>query len=320
MEYARRWLEISDFSKATMQGYNSRLRNLLEFFEVTRGVVPEDLHLDHVQPDNLHDFIQWRRRIKDVSEPTIRYDLVAVSSLFDFAVTERAAPENPVDLITLPKRCAPDPEWLEVGEAAKLMKASREWVQDPSSRLIPFMDAAIALWLLTGLTRSEGLGLLVKDVDLQDGKIRVRPNDHRPLKTRHRNRDVPIWPQLRPILERQLEEYAEDRPNGLLFPAPRTGRMVGNGWRGFKECVGKAGLSKDRVTIHTLRHTYCATRLQTLDGGQPVSPYTVKDEMGHGSLQMIERVYGHVQERRQRLPEVRYEVAKVVDLQERRSG
>ena len=30
------------------------------------------------------------------------------------------------------------------------------------------------------------------------------------------------------------------------------------------------------------RHTYCAARLQTLDHGEPVSPFTVGKELGHG--------------------------------------
>jgi integrase len=35
------------------------------------------------------------------------------------------------------------------------------------------------------------------------------------------------------------------------------------------------------------RHTYCAARLQTLDGGAPISPYTVSRELGHSSPAMV---------------------------------
>lgn len=43
-----------------------------------------------------------------------------------------------------------------------------------------------------------------------------------------------------------------------------------------------------------LRHTYCAARLQTLDGGKPISPWTVAAELGHIDLKMIQGVYGHL--------------------------
>jgi hypothetical protein len=39
------------------------------------------------------------------------------------------------------------------------------------------------------------------------------------------------------------------------------------------------------------RHSYVAQRLQTLDGGHPVSMYTVSREVGHGDEKMVSRVY-----------------------------
>jgi hypothetical protein len=42
------------------------------------------------------------------------------------------------------------------------------------------------------------------------------------------------------------------------------------------------------------RHTFTAARLQTLDRGPPVSLYTVSRELGHGSEEMVRRVYAHL--------------------------
>jgi len=55
-------------------------------------------------------------------------------------------------------------------------------------------------------------------------------------------------------------------------------------------------------------HTYCATRLQTLDAGAPVSTYTVAREMGHGGESMVRRVYGHLGQVRHRSEAVEYRV------------
>jgi integrase len=56
------------------------------------------------------------------------------------------------------------------------------------------------------------------------------------------------------------------------------------------------------------RHSYCAARLQTLDGGAPVSPFTVSRELGHGSQKMVEDVYSHLGTMRHRTEWVEYRV------------
>jgi integrase len=56
------------------------------------------------------------------------------------------------------------------------------------------------------------------------------------------------------------------------------------------------------------RHTYGAARLQTLDGGAPISPYTVSRELGHGSLKMVENVYSHLGTIRHRSDTVEYRI------------
>jgi hypothetical protein len=57
------------------------------------------------------------------------------------------------------------------------------------------------------------------------------------------------------------------------------------------------------------RVTYCAARLQTTDNGAAISPYTVMKEMGHASLDMIERVYGRLGTSRHRAPVVEFATA-----------
>jgi len=56
------------------------------------------------------------------------------------------------------------------------------------------------------------------------------------------------------------------------------------------------------------RHTYSAARLQTIDGGEPVSTYTVARDMGHGGDAMVRKVYGHLGQVRHRAEAVEYRV------------
>ena len=68
----------------------------------------------------------------------------------------------------------------------------------------------------------------------------------------------------------------------------------------------KAVLGEIRTKV--FRHTYITARLQTLDHGAPVSPWTVAREVGHSGTGMIERVYGHLGEVRHRAGMVEYRV------------
>jgi integrase len=56
-------------------------------------------------------------------------------------------------------------------------------------------------------------------------------------------------------------------------------------------------------------HTYCSARLQTLDRGEPVSTYPVRCELGHGSDDMVNKVYSHLGDVRHRSDAVEYHVS-----------
>ena len=68
--------------------------------------------------------------------------------------------------------------------------------------------------------------------------------------------------------------------------------------------------------MRLVRHTYAATRMQTLDHGAPVSPYTVMREMGHKSLELILETYGHLQNTRHRSEHVEYREVDVLSISE----
>lgn len=60
--------------------------------------------------------------------------------------------------------------------------------------------------------------------------------------------------------------------------------------------------------VKPFRQTYITARLQTLDGGHPVAPWTVAREVGHSGTAMIERVYGHLGQVRHRAKVVEFRV------------
>ena len=68
----------------------------------------------------------------------------------------------------------------------------------------------------------------------------------------------------------------------------------------------RAGWKQGEIRTKMFRHTYGAARLQTLDNGAPISPFTVARELGHGGEAMVRRVYGHLGQVRHRSKVVEY--------------
>jgi hypothetical protein len=101
----------------------------------------------------------------------------------------------------------------------------------------------------------------------------------------------------------------------LLFPSFATGEEspLIDVRKIIDRVAERAGWTRGEFYTRALRHTYCAARLQTLDHGAPVTPYTVSRELGHGSLEMVERVYAHLGAMRHRSEMVEFRVEQHLD-------
>jgi integrase len=252
--------------------------------------------------------------VEVLSESTRRKYLNSLSQLFKRAISEGILPlgHNPVSyLIDKPSNLSRlrRPEWLEVSEAALLLHAAREYRPEREGQAIPFAYEFLATLLLTGGRFSEIAGLEVNDVDLERGILVIWGTPTRRLKNRGSNRVVPLWPQLEDILRRYLT--GERRPRGrLLFPMgpPADEQPVQDVRKLLDRLAERIGWKGAPLRTRIFRHTYCAARLQTLDRGEPVAPYTVQRELGHDSGDMVNLVYGHLGRMRHRSSVVEYRV------------
>jgi hypothetical protein len=154
----------------------------------------------------------------------------------------------------------------------------------------------LATFLLSGGRRAEVLGLELDDVSFDRGTITFRLHAHRRLKTRTSWRVAPLFPELEKILRAYVFGARLERGGRLLFPSFATGSEamlidVSN----LIDRIGvRAGWKAGELGTRVFRHTWTAARLQTLDRGAPVSLYTVSRELGHGSEEMVRRVYAHL--------------------------
>jgi integrase len=185
----------------------------------------------------------------------------------------------------------------------------------------------------TGGRHDEVLGLELDDVSFDRHKVTFRPNRWRRLKTKQSRRTVPVWPQLEAILREYVFNVRLLQPGTLLFPSFETDQeaMITDVRKLLDRVAVRAGLltplidpttGRQRrkpsgepvwegmiVRTRMFRHTYCSARLQTLDRGEPVSPFTVRCELGHGSDDMVNKVYSHLGDVRHRSEVVEYHVS-----------
>lgn len=236
-----------------------------------------------------------------LSDGTRAKYLHALTSMLRRAWREERIESNPIDRLDPDERPSPSSEptpFVEVGEAALLLEVARRGAHRSRSRTQNYVR--LAVHLLTGGRGSEVKGLEKADLDFVDNWVWIRPNATRRNvnKVRGTARRVPMWPQLRAI----LEEY-------LAGPHVPDGPRLFNGTdcrKWMDEIAADVGWENKRVRLKVFRVTYASARIQTLDNGAPVSDWTVQQEMGHGSMRMLQEVYVRVGSIRQRRDRVEY--------------
>jgi integrase len=157
---------------------------------------------------------------------------------------------------------------------------------------------------MLGLRRSEALGLMWSDVDLDARTLAVRRGLHRtakgletlPTKTVRSRRTVPLPGAVVEVLRDHGERQAKERADlgtswpdlGYVFTTP-VGTPIDprNCTRIVQTAVHDAGLRS--IRMHDLRHG-CVSLLLALG----VPPRTVMEIAGHSALEMTMNVYGHV--------------------------
>jgi len=156
-------------------------------------------------------------------------------------------------------------------------------VQKNASRYFKLRDTAvITMFLGMGLRLSELVGLNVGSVNSEDGTIKVsrKGNQEHILPV---NEDVMI------SVQRYLKTRQETAFSSPLFLSKRNQRIdSGSVWYLVKKYLQQAQIEKDKLSPHTLRHTFATTFLK-----QGENILTIKELLSHRNLRTTER-YLHI--------------------------
>jgi len=163
----------------------------------------------------------------------------------------------------------------------------------PPDVLGPVLRVLVLTAAMSGLRRSELLGLRWRDVDWQAQRLRVRNTyvlgEHSAegksdLSTR---RSVPMADRLARALDAWSQRTSFRHDDDLVFAHPQTGNPLDGSKvsKRFKAACRAAGVRE--VRFHDLRHTF-ATRLAA--SGQPLR--TIQEFLGHADAKTTQ-IYAH---------------------------
>ena len=260
-------------SDNSLQAYRTDIRSLLSWLDKNK------IKLERVLQDDLLGYLAWRQQQGLKARSTARC-LSTLRRFFLFLLSQNLIELNPMALIENPKLPKPLPKLLSESEVDALL--SEPEVELP----LELRDKAmLELMYATGLRVSELVNLLISDISLRQGVVRV-------VGKGGKERIVPMgeeaahWLQqyLKGARARLLNEQAAD----ALFPGRRLTPMTRQTfWHRIKHYAIRAGL-RALPSPHMLRHAF-ATHL--LNHGADLR--VVQLLLGHTDLSTTQ-IYTHV--------------------------
>ncbi len=273
--FERRWGETGrrNFADFVEKVYKPHARNHKKGFEVERSVLKAlveslgNFSLGEITTEKVQQFQDLRagevtQRGTVRSKATVNRDVAVLSAIMKLAVRLGELRENPVSKVSwysnLPKR----DRVLSDEEEVRVLKG----LQDNEDLRDKF-----EILLYTGLRRSELFRLEWRDIDFENGLIRLRPETTKTAK----GRVIVMCSNVRRILERRAFAATTKAPTTIVFDG------IKNRAAAFTLELSEAckNLGIENVSPHTLRHTY-STRANRFG----VDPFAQKAALGHTKL------------------------------------
>ena len=205
--------------------------------------------------------------------------LVAVRGFFRQLVREGQLSEDPVRALELPKQSRSLPIYLSVDDILGMLREAQgeEALRD---------RALVVLLYGAGLRVSEVAGLMMGDIDLLGGVLRVTGKGGK-------ERVVPVGAPVLQVVEHYVRDgrrrYTKGLSTDLVFPGRNPARALTRQaiFKIVRRLASAAGVMRD-ISPHKLRHSF-ATHL--VRGGADLR--SVQLMLGHADLRTTE-IYTHV--------------------------
>lgn len=241
-----------------------------------------------VTRDDLIEYILWLKE-REYASATVARKVAAMKSFCAFLLRTGSIEDNPAEELDSPKVKKQLPQTLTPDEVEKLLALPAQAGDTPKA----LRDTALLEMLYaTGMRVSEVAGLTLDDLDLEAGTVRC-------VGKGNKERVMPLYAEASHAVQVYLEKgrarlLGENKAERTLFLNPRGERLTRQGlWLIIKGYAKQLGL-EDRVTPHTLRHSF-ATHM--LNGGAGLRE--VQRLLGHANISTTQ-VYTHISQERLR--------------------
>ncbi|QID18942.1 site-specific tyrosine recombinase XerD [Nitrogeniibacter mangrovi] len=267
------WLE-DGLARNTLESYRRDLAQFARWLSSTRQTALSDARTEHLQAY----LAEFSRRAKPASQRRL---LSAWRRYYQRQLRDGRIRQDPSAAIDPPLPAQRFPKTLSEGAVDALLEAP-----DADTPLGLRDKAMLETLYATGLRVSELVGLQVFELSLNDGVVRVMGKGAK-------ERLVPIGAQAGDWLRRYLSAarpaILAGRQSDALF-VTRQGKAMSRQmfWRLIKQYGLAAGLDRDRLSPHTLRHAF-ATHL--LNHGADLR--VVQLLLGHADISTTQ-IYTHV--------------------------
>jgi integrase/recombinase XerD len=269
------------YSEHTIAAYRNDLTGLADFAqrEASRqGLSPSWANFSR---QNMLSYMLDLKERGYVATTTAR-KVAAARSFFSFLVSEGTIKTDPTENMSSPSVGKALPKPIPINQVRLLLEQPAKLSTAEAKR----DRAMLELLYASGMRISELVALNLGDVNTE-GDYFVRC-----FGKGRKERIIPLYEQIAMTIRKYVEEerpkLARGRKEDALFLNARGERLTRQGfWQKLKEYAKSAGLS-DRISPHTLRHSF-ATHM--LSGGADLR--SVQELLGHANISTTQ-VYTHL--------------------------
>lgn len=268
-----------NYSENTTAAYRNDLGQFVTWIQATH---PELASWSEVEYEVVAAYVDHLKQ-QSYTASSVARKVAAVKSFFHFLLARGHIASDPTTKLESPKVKKRLPQTLTAEEVQRLLET-------PSQKSSPKNlrdNALLHVLYATGMRVTEAVTLRVEDANLEESSLSCPGKDGKV-------RELPLDEETRATLAEYLENgrphLVKDKDVDALFLNHRGQQLTRQGlWLIIKAYANQADLG-DKVTPHTLRHSFAAHRL-----GSGTELREVQQLLGHANISTTQ-VYSQLQD------------------------